>query len=100
MNEILRQESDAASSRVSNFCFAKIQTIPTQQIPNVVERKQRRSYRRDNCVMVHSLIVIKFFQIHEYWKPCIAGELNRQLVRLDRLKANSSASLLKRAGLR
>jgi len=28
----------------------------------------------------------KFAQIHEYWKPYIAGELNGQLVKLDKLK--------------
>jgi len=28
----------------------------------------------------------KFSQIHEYWKPYIAGELNGQLVKLDKLK--------------
>jgi len=28
----------------------------------------------------------KFDQIHEYWKPYIAGELNGQLVKLDKLK--------------
>jgi mannose-6-phosphate isomerase-like protein (cupin superfamily) len=28
----------------------------------------------------------KFFQIHECWKPYIAGELNGQLVKLDKLK--------------
>jgi len=28
----------------------------------------------------------KFCQIHEYWKPYIAGELNGQLVKLDKLK--------------
>jgi len=28
----------------------------------------------------------KFAQIHEYWKPYIAGELNGQLVKLDELK--------------
>lgn len=28
----------------------------------------------------------KFSQIHEYWKPYIAAELNGQLVKLDKLK--------------
>jgi mannose-6-phosphate isomerase-like protein (cupin superfamily) len=28
----------------------------------------------------------KFSHIHEYWKPYIAGELNGQLVKLDKLK--------------
>ncbi len=28
----------------------------------------------------------KFGQIHEYWKPYIAAELNGQLVKLDKLK--------------
>ena len=28
----------------------------------------------------------KFSQIHEYWKPYVAGELNGQLVKLDKLK--------------
>jgi mannose-6-phosphate isomerase-like protein (cupin superfamily) len=28
----------------------------------------------------------KFSQIHEYWKPYIASELNGQLVKLDKLK--------------
>jgi mannose-6-phosphate isomerase-like protein (cupin superfamily) len=28
----------------------------------------------------------KFSQIHEYWKPYIAGELNGQHVKLDKLK--------------
>jgi mannose-6-phosphate isomerase-like protein (cupin superfamily) len=28
----------------------------------------------------------KFSQIHEYWKPYIAGELNGQLVKLDKVK--------------
>jgi mannose-6-phosphate isomerase-like protein (cupin superfamily) len=28
----------------------------------------------------------KFAQIHEYWKPYIAAELNGQLVKLDKLK--------------
>src|SRR5437899_7783808 len=28
----------------------------------------------------------KFDQIYEYWKPYIAGELNGQLVKLDKLK--------------
>lgn len=28
----------------------------------------------------------KFSQIHEYWKPYIAGELNGQMVKLDKLK--------------
>src|SRR5499433_1091887 len=28
----------------------------------------------------------KFSQIREYWKPYIAGELNGQLVKLDKLK--------------
>ena len=28
----------------------------------------------------------KFSQIHEYWKPYIAGELNGQLIKLDKLK--------------
>ena len=28
----------------------------------------------------------KFSRITEYWKPCIAGELNGQLVKLDKLK--------------
>lgn len=28
----------------------------------------------------------KFSQIHEYWKPHIAGELNGQLVKLTRVK--------------
>jgi mannose-6-phosphate isomerase-like protein (cupin superfamily) len=28
----------------------------------------------------------KFSQINEYWKPYIAGELNGQLVKLDKLK--------------
>jgi mannose-6-phosphate isomerase-like protein (cupin superfamily) len=28
----------------------------------------------------------KFSQIHEYWKPYIAGELNGQLVKFDKLK--------------
>ena len=28
----------------------------------------------------------KFSQIQEYWKPYIAGELNGQLVKLDKLK--------------
>jgi mannose-6-phosphate isomerase-like protein (cupin superfamily) len=28
----------------------------------------------------------KFNQIHEYWKPYIAGELNGQMVKLDKLK--------------
>jgi mannose-6-phosphate isomerase-like protein (cupin superfamily) len=28
----------------------------------------------------------KFSRIHEYWKPYIAGELNGQLVKLDKLK--------------
>ena len=28
----------------------------------------------------------KFAQIHEYWKPYIAGELNGQHVKLDKLK--------------
>lgn len=28
----------------------------------------------------------KFDQIHEYWKPYIAGELNGQLIKLDKLK--------------
>jgi len=28
----------------------------------------------------------KFSQIHEYWKPYIVGELNGQLVKLDKLK--------------
>jgi mannose-6-phosphate isomerase-like protein (cupin superfamily) len=28
----------------------------------------------------------KFSQIHEYWKPYIAGEVNGQLVKLDKLK--------------
>ena len=28
----------------------------------------------------------KVAQIHEYWKPYIAGELNGQLVKLDKLK--------------
>lgn len=28
----------------------------------------------------------KFSQIHEYWKPYIAGKLNGQLVKLDKLK--------------
>jgi mannose-6-phosphate isomerase-like protein (cupin superfamily) len=31
-------------------------------------------------------LVQKFSQIHEYWKPYIAGELNGQLVKLDKLK--------------
>jgi mannose-6-phosphate isomerase-like protein (cupin superfamily) len=31
-------------------------------------------------------LVSKFSQIHEYWKPYIAGELNGQLVKLDKLK--------------
>jgi len=31
-------------------------------------------------------IAQKFSQIHEYWKPYIAGELNGQLVKLDKLK--------------
>ena len=31
-------------------------------------------------------IAQKFEQIHEYWKPYIAGELNGQLVKLDKLK--------------
>lgn len=28
----------------------------------------------------------KFSKIHEYWKPYVAGELNGQLVKLDKLK--------------
>jgi mannose-6-phosphate isomerase-like protein (cupin superfamily) len=28
----------------------------------------------------------KFAQIHEYWKPYVAGELNGQMVKLDKLK--------------
>ena len=28
----------------------------------------------------------KFSHIHEYWKPYIAGELNGQMVKLDKLK--------------
>jgi len=32
----------------------------------------------------------KFSQIKEYWKPYIAGELNGQLVKLDKLKGESS----------
>jgi len=28
----------------------------------------------------------KFSQIHEYWEPYIAGELNGQMVKLDKLK--------------
>ena len=28
----------------------------------------------------------KFAKIHEYWKPYIAGELNGQMVKLDKLK--------------
>jgi len=28
----------------------------------------------------------KFAQIHEYWKPYIAAELNGQMVKLDKLK--------------
>ena len=28
----------------------------------------------------------KFSQIHEYWKPYIVGELNGQMVKLDKLK--------------
>src|SRR5262249_40205893 len=31
-------------------------------------------------------IAEKFAKIHEYWKPYIAGELNGQLVKLDKLK--------------
>lgn len=31
-------------------------------------------------------IAEKFSQIHEYWKPYIAGELNGQLVKLGKLK--------------
>jgi mannose-6-phosphate isomerase-like protein (cupin superfamily) len=31
-------------------------------------------------------IAQQFSQIHEYWKPYIAGELNGQLVKLDKLK--------------
>ncbi len=31
-------------------------------------------------------IAQKFSQIQEYWKPYIAGELNGQLVKLDKLK--------------
>ena len=31
-------------------------------------------------------IAQKFSEIHEYWKPYIAGELNGQLVKLDKLK--------------
>jgi mannose-6-phosphate isomerase-like protein (cupin superfamily) len=31
-------------------------------------------------------IVQKFEQIREYWKPYIAGELNGQVVKLDKLK--------------
>jgi mannose-6-phosphate isomerase-like protein (cupin superfamily) len=31
-------------------------------------------------------LAAKFSQIHEYWKPYIAGELNGQLVKLDKLK--------------
>ena len=31
-------------------------------------------------------LVEKFSQIHEYWKPYIAGELNGQMVKLDKLK--------------
>jgi mannose-6-phosphate isomerase-like protein (cupin superfamily) len=31
-------------------------------------------------------IAQKFEQIQEYWKPYIAGELNGQLVKLDKLK--------------
>jgi mannose-6-phosphate isomerase-like protein (cupin superfamily) len=31
-------------------------------------------------------IASKFGQIHEYWKPYIAAELNGQLVKLDKLK--------------
>ena len=28
----------------------------------------------------------KFAHIHEYWKPYVAGELNGQMVKLDKLK--------------
>jgi len=35
-------------------------------------------------------IAEKFNEIHEYWKPYIAAELNGQCVKLDKLKANSS----------
>jgi mannose-6-phosphate isomerase-like protein (cupin superfamily) len=31
-------------------------------------------------------IADKFSKIHEYWKPYIAGELNGQAVKLDKLK--------------
>ena len=31
-------------------------------------------------------LAAKFSQIHEYWKPYIAAELNGQLVKLDKLK--------------
>jgi len=31
-------------------------------------------------------IAEKFGKIREYWKPCIAAELNGQLVKLDKLK--------------
>src|SRR6266404_5256720 len=31
-------------------------------------------------------LVEKFSQIHEYWKPYIAAELNGQYVKLDKLK--------------
>ena len=30
-------------------------------------------------------LIEKFAKIHEYWKPYIAGELNGQLVKLDKL---------------
>jgi mannose-6-phosphate isomerase-like protein (cupin superfamily) len=31
-------------------------------------------------------IADKFAKISEYWKPCVAAELNGQLVKLDKLK--------------
>jgi len=31
-------------------------------------------------------LAAKFSQIHDYWKPYIAGELNGQMVKLDKLK--------------
>jgi mannose-6-phosphate isomerase-like protein (cupin superfamily) len=56
------------------------------------ERADILNLRRSRTMVIYKLmpdkinLAQKFSQIHEYWKPYIAGELNGQLIKLDKLK--------------
>jgi mannose-6-phosphate isomerase-like protein (cupin superfamily) len=74
------------SAKADGFCFWWLQT-----------RLCRHFDSRKSCAIIDEAVIYKlmpdkinlaqkFSQIKEYWKPYIAGELNGQLVKLDKLK--------------